>query len=335
MSRDAAPVGVIGAGSWGTALAIQLARSGTPVRLWGRNTAALHEMGKARRNARYLPDADFPPSLDVQPELDTLLADCPRILVATPSSALREIFRRVAGEADIRQLVWATKGFDHSTGQLPHEVAADELPAELPLGVLSGPTFAAEVGRGLPTAITLATSDATLAKDFAERLHGPAFRVYTSDDLAGVEVGGAVKNVIAIAAGLSDGLGFGANARAALITRGLAEIVRLGLALGGRAETFMGLAGMGDLVLTCTDDQSRNRRTGLMLADGLALETIRERIGQVVEGADAARAVWGVARERGIDMPITEHVYRVIHAGLEPRAAVESLMARERKDETA
>jgi glycerol-3-phosphate dehydrogenase (NAD(P)+) len=328
---NAAPFGVIGAGSWGTALAIQLARNGHAVRLWGRPSDGLEVMAEARSNERYLPGARFPDALAVQPDLDALLAECGDLLVVTPSSGLRAVFARLAGGG--QRIAWATKGFEEGSGKLPHEVAEEVLGSARPLAALSGPTFATEVARGLPTAITVASRDARFADELAAALHAPAFRAYTGSDLVGVGVGGAVKNVIAIAAGLSDGLGFGANARAALITRGLAEAMRLGTALGARPETFMGLAGVGDLVLTCTDDQSRNRRFGLALAAGHGVEDAKRRIGQVVEGAWAARDALVRARAAGVEMPITEQVHRVIYEDVAPREALRALQDRARTKE--
>lgn len=324
-------IGVLGAGSWGTALAVQLARNGRRVLLWGRDAERLAACAAARANTRYLPDVSFPTGLRIEPQLDALLEACRDLLVAVPSEGFRATLERIGRNG--HRVVWATKGFEHDTGKLPHEVAAEVLGEACPCGVLSGPSFAREVGLGLPTAVTLAGRDAAFIEEFAAHLHGQHFRVYSSDDVTGVETGGAAKNVIAIGAGISDGLGFGANARAALITRGLAEISRLGLALGARLETFMGLAGLGDLVLTCTDDQSRNRRMGLALAAGRSRADTATAIGQVVEGVAAARAVRRRARAAGVDMPITEQIYRVLHENLPPRQAVENLMDRERKSE--
>lgn len=332
MSTTARPVGVLGAGSWGTALAIQLARSGQLAYLWGRDAAHIRKLQEARQNVRYLPTAVFPDSLKPEADLKKVLDVCADLLIAAPSHAFREVLGRIG--RNTHRVVWATKGFEEDSGKLPHEVAAEMLGDDRPLAVLSGPTFAREVGRGLPTAITLAANQPAFAESFAARLHGPTFRVYTSDDMVGVEVGGAVKNVIAIGAGISDGLGFGANARVALITRGLAEMLRLGLALDARADTFMGLAGMGDLVLTCTDDQSRNRRMGLALAAGKTQADAKQEIRQVVEGVAAARAVHRKARALGVDMPITAQVYRVLYENVPPRRAVEALLERDRKPES-
>ncbi len=325
MGGEATRIGILGAGSWGTALAIQLARCGNPVRLWGRSGRQLAEMARSRENRRYLPGCTLPAGIVLERDLEALLAACSDLLLVVPSEAFREMLARVRPAlGPAARLAWATKGLELASGLLAHEVAADVLGPEIPTAVLSGPTFAAEVARGLPTGITVASRDQAFAYDLARRLYDGRFRAYTSDDVAGVEVGGAVKNVLAIAAGAADGLRFGANTRAALITRGLAEIMRLGEALGGRRETFMGLSGLGDLVLTCTDDQSRNRRMGLALASGRSVPEARAAIG-LVEGVAAARAVWEKARGLGVDMPITEHVYRVLYQAMTPRDAVESL----------
>ena len=291
-------------------------------------------MADAGLNQRYLPDAPFPSNLVVEADLDAALAGARDILVVVPSHAFREMLQQISPfcGAGIR-IAWATKGFELETGKLPHQVAEDVLGPDVPLAVLSGPTFAKEVGAGLPTAMTVASSDTGFARELAESLSSEAFRAYTSSDISGVEVGGAVKNVLAIGAGISDGLGFGANTRVALINRGLVEMMRLGVALGAQRETFMGLAGMGDLVLTCTDDLSRNRRMGLMLAAGKSVAEAQTEIGQVVEGIQAARAVWQVAHRQGVDMPITEQIYRILYEGQSPSSAVEALMARDLRPE--
>jgi glycerol-3-phosphate dehydrogenase (NAD(P)+) len=299
--------------------------------MWGLPHDGLDVMARDRRNDRYLPGVVFPDPLQLQPDMAALLAECGDLVVVTPSHGLRGVFESIKGGA--HRVAWATKGFEEGSGKLPHEVAAETLGATRALAVMSGPTFAREVGKGLPTAITVASSDAAFADDLAAAVHSPIFRAYTSADVIGVEVGGAVKNVIAIAAGLSDGLGHGANARAALITRGLAEMMRLGLALGARQETFMGLAGIGDLVLTCTDDQSRNRRFGLALAAGKGVDETRQAIGQVVEGAWAARDARTRARAADVEMPITEQVYRVIYESVAPRDALRALLDRARRGE--
>jgi glycerol-3-phosphate dehydrogenase (NAD(P)+) len=324
---------VIGAGSWGTALAIQCARAGQPTRLWGRDTALLEAMRRTRLNERYLPDAQFPESLEVITDLSQALRGARDALIAVPSSAFRAVLLEIAPHLGKgTRLSWASKGFELHTGLLPHQVAAEVL-GDRPGAVLSGPTFAREVGSGLPTAMTVASRDAEFAKELALRLSGPKFRVYMQSDIVGVEVGGAVKNVIAIGSGIADGMGFGANTRVALITRGLAEMMRLGLALGAQRETFMGLAALGDLVLTCTDDQSRNRRLGLALGQGRSLEDAQRAIGQVVEGVTAASAVRLVAEREGVDTPICLEVFRVMHEGRPVRDALQALMGREVRSE--
>jgi glycerol-3-phosphate dehydrogenase (NAD(P)+) len=313
---------------------LQFARRGQPVRLWGRDRSQLAGMCEERVNARYLPGAAFPENLNAVIELEACLDGARDILVAVPSHGFRETLETIRPllTKDAR-ICWATKGFELHTGKLPHVVAAEVLGAERPVAVLSGPTFAREVGDGLPTALTIAANDADFAQDLAVALSGDNFRAYTSDDMIGVEVGGAVKNVLAIGAGMSDGLGFGANSRVALITRGLVEMTRLGVALGARRETFMGLAGMGDLVLTCTDNLSRNRRMGLALAAGKSVEEAQEEIQQVVEGVLAAQAVHEVAEKLGIEMPICHQVYRILYEGASPREAVGALMRRDLKSE--
>jgi glycerol-3-phosphate dehydrogenase (NAD(P)+) len=318
---------VLGAGSWGTALAIQFARAGHPAALWARRAAQVEALQRDRHNARYLPDAPFPPTLEVTAELGAAVAGAEDVLIAVPSPALRGLLVELAS-LGIRRVAWATKGFEQDTGLLPHQVAAQVLPPHLPTAVLSGPTFAREVGAGLPTAMTIASADRDYARQLAETISSDTFRAYTSSDVVGVEVGGATKNVYAIGAGICDGLGFGANTRIALIARGLAEMTRLGIALGAQPETFMGLAGMGDLVLTCTDDQSRNRRFGLALARGVGAGDALRAIGQVVEGYQGARAVHRAAAQHRVPMPIAEQLYKVLHEGLDPRSAATALMRR-------
>jgi len=337
LTNNEAPktVAVIGAGSWGTALALQFARSGCEVRLGGiLELDELEAMQASGENSRYLPGATFPSNLAACPDLEKCLEGARDILVAVPSHGLRDTLTTIKPllREDSR-VCWATKGFELSTGKLPHQVAAEVLGAGRPTAVLSGPTFAKEVGEGLPTAMTIASKDEEFAEALAMALSSDNFRAYTSDDIIGVEVGGAVKNVLAIAAGMSDGLGFGANTRIALINRGLVELMRLGVALGANKETFMGLAGMGDLVLTCTDNLSRNRRMGLALASGMTIEEAQDEIQQVVEGVLAARAVKEVADKLDIDMPICQQVYSILYEGTSPREAVETLMRRKLKSE--
>ena len=330
------PVAVLGAGSWGTALAIQFARGGRAVRLWGRDRERLAAMALARRNERYLPSAPFPDSLAVEPSLPAALAAARDVLVVVPSPAFRDVLGALAPHLQpAMHVAWATKGFELASGLLPHQVAAEVLGPERRIAVLSGPTFAREVGAGLPTAMTVASPDAPYAEALAAELSSANFRAYTSTDITGVEIGGAVKNALAVGAGLSDGLGFGANTRVALITRGLKEMTRLGVALGADAHTFMGLAGLGDLVLTCTDDQSRNRRFGLALAAGATPEAALAEIGQSVEGYAAARAIRAVAARTAVEMPLCDVVYRVLYEQMPARDAVRELMSRPLKAEVA
>jgi glycerol-3-phosphate dehydrogenase (NAD(P)+) len=325
---------VIGAGSWGTALAIHLARAGHPVQLWGRDPAQTDAMQRSRCNARYLPDAAFPKNLAVTTDLSVALHGARDALIAVPSHALRAILQDIAPRLQsATRIAWATKGFELSSGKLPHQVVNEILQSRAG-AVLLGPTFAREVGAGLPTALTVASRDEQFAKQLALSLSGPNFRAYTQTDIMGVEVGGAVKNVIAIGSGIADGAGFGANTRVALITRGLAEMMRLGVKLGAARETFMGLAGLGDLVLTCTDDQSRNRRFGMALGRGESLAQAHAGIRQVVEGISAAQAVLAVAQRLSVDMPICREIHDIVHAGKPVRAAVQALMSREVRSES-
>ncbi len=287
-------------------------------------------MARDRVNERYLPGVELPENIRIVTTLADCIAGVRDVLVAVPSHALRKTLIEIKPLlATGARVCWASKGFELHSGKLPHQVAAEVLGTDCPSAVLSGPTFADEVARRLPTAMTIAATDDAFARDLAAALSDSNFRAYTSQDIVGVEVGGAVKNVLAIGAGISDGLGFGANARVALITRGLVEMTRLGMALGARRETFMGLAGMGDLVLTCTDDQSRNRRFGLALAAGRSVAEARAEIGQVVEGLMAARAVKEVADRLGLEMPICQQIFRIIHEGVPPQEAVSQLMGRE------
>ena len=329
-----APIAVLGAGSWGTALAIHFAHAGRPVRLWGRDRERLAEMAASRRNDRYLPSAGFPPSLHVEADLPRALEHARDVLIVVPSHAFRALLTLVAPHLEPEMHVaWATKGFEQGSLKLPHQIAREALGAARRVAVLSGPTFAREVGAGLPTAMTVASPDAAYARALAQELTSANFRAYTSSDIVGVEIGGAVKNALAVGAGLSDGLGFGANTRVALITRGLKEMTRLGEALGAQRDTFMGLTGLGDLVLTCTDDQSRNRRFGLLLAAGRSAEKALAEIGQAVEGYAASRAIHEVAATAAVEMPLCEMVYRVLHEGLPAKEAVRALMSRPIKAE--
>ncbi|MEJ1964332.1 MAG: NAD(P)H-dependent glycerol-3-phosphate dehydrogenase [Gammaproteobacteria bacterium] len=332
---DAArPVAVLGAGSWGTALAIQLARSGRATRLWARGAEQLNALSRDRTNARYLPGAAFPDSLAIPQNLPAALEGALDVLVVVPSHAFRAVLTEIAPLLNAgARVAWATKGFELASGLLPHQVAREVLGSARSTAVLSGPTFAREVGKGLPTAMTVASTNVEFATALAHGLSSNNFRAYTSADIVGVETGGAVKNVLAVGAGLSDGMGFGANTRIALITRGLVEMTRLGMTLGAQRETFMGLAGLGDLVLTCTDDQSRNRRFGLLLAAGRSPEQALVEIGQAVEGYLAAKAVHLVAHRAGVDMPISDGIYRVLYENLPARDLVRDLMTRPIKSE--
>ncbi len=322
---------VLGAGAWGTALAITFAAR-HQVMLWARDPARVADMARHRENLRYLPQCPFPPTLQVTADFRAALAGADLALLAAPLAGLRPMLEQLKASAPDVPFLWVCKGLEAGSGLLPHQVVAAVM-GDAACGVLTGPSFALEVARGLPTAITLAAKDPDFAETTALRLHGGNLRIYANEDLIGAEVGGAVKNVLAIATGICDGLGLGANARAALITRGLVEITRFGEALGARRETFMGLAGMGDLILTCTGDLSRNRRVGLLLAEGRALPDIVRELGHVAEGVPAAREVARRAAELGIEMPITRAVSAVLDGRITPRAAVEQLMAREAKHE--
>ena len=334
MTPRAEPMTVIGAGSWGTALAILLSREGRHTQLWSRDPAQRDAMRSARRNMRYLPDALFPESLQVAADLDQALKSARDALIAVPSHAFRATLEGIRPHlAPHTRIAWATKGFEIESGLLPHQVVREVLGATRG-AVLSGPTFAKEVGAGLPTAMTVASADEHFAKELALSLSGPSFRAYTQTDIMGVEVGGAVKNVIAIGSGIADGMGFGANTRVALIARGLAEMMRLGVKLGAQRETFMGLAGLGDLVLTCTDDQSRNRRFGMALGRGESPAQAQSAIHQVVEGVSAARAVHHVAQRLGVDMPICREIYGIMYENKPVESAVQALMGRDVRSET-
>ena len=322
-------VAVLGAGAWGTAISGVLAPR-MEVRLWARDAAQARAIGGTRRNDRYLPGFALPASVSITSELARATDGAALVLAATPVAGLRDLLGKLDRKAGV---VWLCKGFEQGTGALPHQIAAETLGGGARYGALSGPSFAEEVARGLPCALTLASSDGAFAREAAERLHGGRMRVYYTTDLVGVEIGGAVKNVMAIAAGISDGLGLGLNARAALITRGLAEIARLGAALGAQAETVMGLAGVGDLILTATGDLSRNRRVGLELARGLPLPAVLAGLGHVAEGVRSAKEVMRLAAARRIDMPVSEAVNSVLDGKLSPAEAVERLLAREPKME--
>lgn len=322
-------IAVLGAGAWGTALAVALSGEAR-VTLWTRNPVHAEAMASAGANARYLPGIALT-GLRVTADLTEVVTGADLLISAVPTSGFRDLLRRLDGV--VAPLVWLCKGFEAGTMKLPHQVAAEVWPDRLDVAALSGPSFAQEVAGGQPAALTLAAADGEFARHVAHDLHRPRLRLYSSTDVVGVEVGGALKNVIAIAAGISDGLGFGLNARAALITRGLAEITRLGVRMGGRAETFMGLSGMGDLILTCTGDLSRNRRVGLRLAQGESLEGILRELGHVAEGVSTAREVVRLAGDLGVEMPIAEAVRAILDQAMPPREAVSALLARDQRDE--
>ncbi len=331
-------ISVLGAGAWGTAVAMALAAR-NDVLLWGRDGAAMQLMDDARENTPYLPGFAFPEALRVSGDLDAALAhldqsDAALLIAACPVAGLRPLLEQLKGRA-IPNIVWLCKGFEGGTGMLPHQVVQQVLGDGVQGAALSGPSFAQEVARGLPCALTVASASEALRERVVAAVHGGNIRVYACDDLIGVEVGGAVKNVLAIATGVADGLGLGLNARAALITRGLAEITRLGTRLGGSSSTFMGLTGMGDLILTCTGDLSRNRKVGLGLAKGQALATIVAELGHVAEGVPCAKAVRELAQTMGVDMPITNAVAGVLFDGDTPKAMLAQLLARDPRDELA
>ncbi|RIZ71411.1 MAG: NAD(P)-dependent glycerol-3-phosphate dehydrogenase [Methylococcales bacterium] len=327
-------IAILGAGSWGTALALLAARNGCQTLLWGHNKEQIAMMAKLRKNQRYLPNHPFPENLSVTAELAEIGAFTDLILVCVPSHAFKNTLIQLKPHVSSHvKVAWASKGFNPDDGSLLHQIVADLFSVQTPAAILSGPTFALEVANNLPTAITIASTQTAFAKELSNILHSDLFRTYTSSDVIGVEVGGAVKNVLAIAAGIADGLGFGANTRAALITRGLNEIIRLGIKLGGNPETFMGLAGLGDLILTCTDNQSRNRRFGLALGVGKDQATATLEIGQEIEGISAAKETYLLAKKYAIDMPIIEQTYKVLYEGLAPLTAVHNLLGREQKPE--
>ena len=318
---------VIGAGAWGTALAISLAANHR-VTLWARDAAQVEEMLTSRRNQRYLPDISLPANLELSSDLPVALATAELAIIAVPTAALRSTLQKLGLAPRSFGVVWVCKGFEAETSLLPHQVAAEVLPEIFKRGALSGPSFAQEVAQGLPTALTLASSDQEFARNTAQALHHARLRIYASSDVIGVEVGGAVKNVMAIASGICDGMGLGHNARAALMTRGLAEITRLGLKLGGRTETLGGLSGLGDLILTCTGDLSRNRQVGLLLAQQHDLPEILHRLGHVAEGVYTVREVYRLAQRLGVAMPICEAVYRIIYEHKPAAEMVAELLSR-------
>jgi len=325
---------VYGAGSWGSALAIQLARNEIDTLLWGHRSDQLERYNRERKNTTYLPETDFPDCLHCESALKKLTEHSQYQLIAVPSHGFRDLLTQLSPYLNSEhQLLWATKGLELDSGKLLHQLVNETLPQITHYGIVSGPTFAAEVAKGLPTAMTVASNQQTLAKATADAFQSETYRVYTSDDVIGVELGGAVKNVMAIAAGIADGLGFGANARTALITRGFAEIIRLGQAMGAKSETLMGLSGIGDLILTCTDDQSRNRQLGLALGAGKTLSQAIKDIGQAVEGAKTSQSIHQLAQRAGVEMPICFAVHQILYKDLSPQDAVESLISRRTKSE--
>jgi glycerol-3-phosphate dehydrogenase (NAD(P)+) len=328
-------ISVFGAGAWGTALSMSLADRHRVI-LYGRDVRAIEDMIARRENVRYLPGVVLPPSLKLSPDLSSAISHASDglVIAATSVAGLRPLLGALRSHA-IPNLVWLCKGFEEGSALLPHQIVRELMGETLPCGALSGPSFAQEVARGLPCALTIGSADPALCQLAVSAIHGKTIRVYSSDDLAGVEVGGAVKNVLAIATGIADGLGLGMNARAALITRGLAEITRLGIALGGRSETFMGLTGVGDLILTCTGDLSRNRQVGLGLAAGKSLDTIVNELGHVAEGVRCVRAVQQLARQHYVATPIVDAVGRVLFESETPVSALQQLLAREARIESA
>ncbi|MRX28237.1 NAD(P)H-dependent glycerol-3-phosphate dehydrogenase [Kangiella sp. HZ709] len=328
-------IAVLGAGSYGTALAVLLANNGNQVTLWARKTKQVAQMQQDGANQQYLPDVSFPENLFITDDLPTALNKVDTVLISVPSHAFKKCLEQARPYLDSgNQIVWASKGLDPETGDLLGTTLESILGFEVSYAILSGPTFAKEMAMGMPTAITLASKNKKLRKGFAKALHNERFRVYLSKDVVGVQIGGAVKNVIAIGAGIADGLGFGANARTALITRGLAEMMRLGKALGGKRKTFNGMAGMGDLVLTCTDNQSRNRRFGMALGKGKDRAAIEAEIGQVVEGVRNAKEVKMLAERTGVEMPICQAIYQIIYKGVDPKQVAHQLLTRDLKRES-
>ncbi|MGB1321103.1 MAG: NAD(P)H-dependent glycerol-3-phosphate dehydrogenase [Vibrio gallaecicus] len=326
---------VIGAGSYGTSLAISLARNGANVVLWGHDPKHMAQLDEDRANHEFLPGIDFPESLIIESDLEKAVSSSRDLLIVVPSHVFGLVLNSVKPFLTSEsRICWATKGLEPETGRLLKDVANDMLGDKYSLAVLSGPTFAKELAMGMPTAISVASPDDQFVEDLQEKIHcSKTFRVYANSDFTGMQLGGAVKNVIAIGAGMSDGIGFGANARTALITRGLAEMTRLGVALGAQPETFMGMAGLGDLVLTCTDNQSRNRRFGLALGSGKDVDTAQEEIGQVVEGYRNTKEVWLLSERMGVEMPIVEQIYQVLYQGKDARLAAQDLLARDKKSE--
>lgn len=325
-------IAILGAGAWGTALAINLSAR-HQVTLWTKDSNHFSELISHRINLSFFPDFPLPETLRLTASIHEALEAAELALIVVPIAGFRETLQNITKIEKKVPVIWGCKGFESEAAKLPHQIVKEVYPSNISCGVISGPSFAKEVAQGLPTALTLASEDDCFARDIASQLHSTNLRIYTSQDVVGVETGGAIKNVITIAAGISDGMGFGHNARAALITRGLMEITRLGLELGGKMETFMGLAGVGDLLLTCTGDLSRNRRVGLLLAEGKPLPDILNTLGHVAEGVYTARAVLQLSRKLNVGMPITEAVCSILHENVPARAAVENLLNREPKAE--
>ena len=328
-------IGVAGAGAWGTALAAHLAKLHAEVYLWGRNRDKLENIISSRENRFYLPGIALPENIKPCFDFSVLVGQSRYLLVAVPSTSMREILCSIKKQAteNLVGIIWATKGLEQETGKFLHQVAAEELPARIQISILSGPSFAREVGEGLPTAVTIASENESFAREVADLFHSPRFRTYTSTDIRGVEIGGTFKNILAIASGIIDGLHFGANSRAALITRGVAEMMRLGKILDVKQETLVGLSGIGDIILSCTDDMSRNRRLGLGLGSGKKLSDIEKEIGQVLEGKYATKVIHELSRQLQIELPISEQVYQVLYNNKTPREAVEALLSRASKNE--
>ena len=325
---------VLGAGSWGTALAMQLMRAGSAVVLWDWDRKHIESIAEARCNRQHLPDYPLPDDMLVQPDLEAAVRMADEILIVVPSHAFAGLIEQITPWLkDGQGIAWACKGLEPGTGRFLHEPAKKVFGNERPLALVTGPSFAKEVAANLPTAVTVAGSDPAYSERIARALHGANFRAYTSDDIVGAELGGSVKNVLAIATGMADGMHLGHNARAALITRGLAEMMRLGRAMGAQERTLIGLAGLGDLVLTATGDLSRNRRLGIALGQGKSIDTAVEEIGQVVEGIKTSLEIWRLAGRLGVDMPISEQIYSIIHEGADPRLALRRLLDREQKRE--
>lgn len=330
---ESSTLAVLGAGSWGTALAALAARNGTPTRLWGRDAGALAAMAQSRRNQRYLPDLELPPELTYESDLGAALRGAGIVLIVVPSHAFASMLDEIAPLLDEgAAIAWATKGFEPGTGRFLHELVAEKLPGRA-AAVVTGPSFAREVAAGMPSAVTVHSEDQAFAQRLAAVLHAPNFRAYSGNDVLGAELGGAMKNVLAVATGVADGMALGLNARAGLITRGMNEMLRLGVALGARPETLMGLSGLGDLVLTCTGDLSRNRRLGLALGRGVGIDEAVRQIGQVVESVVTADEVMRLADKHGLDLPISSGVRAVLHGEVTPVEGLKRLMAREQKPE--